>query len=85
MPEKEGHHRYGISMNLRLTQKQVGILSLVEKGYTNKRVSLALGIKLNTVKSHIRRAAERLNVTNRTSATIEAIRQGYLEIGENKN
>ena len=77
--DREGFHRYG-SWDIPLSSRQVEILRLVREGHTNKLIGYILDIKENTVKSHIRRAAERLDARDRTSAVIKAIRQGYMEV-----
>jgi DNA-binding NarL/FixJ family response regulator len=53
-----------------LSPRQVEVLRLVARGLTNKEVSQVLGIAPGTVKSHIVRIYEILDVTNRTEAAM---------------
>lgn len=75
----EGSHKYQ-SLDHEPTQRQLEILSLVKEGYANKQIGIVFGISESTVKNHVRRVMERLGATDRTSAVIQAIRQGFLSL-----
>ena len=60
------------------TLRELEILTLVREGYNNREIGSILHLKENTVKNHVREATMRLRATDRTSAVIKAIRQGYL-------
>ena len=53
-----------------LTPRQEEVLRLLAKGLTNKDIARVLGIAEGTVKSHVLRLYEVLEVTNRTEAAM---------------
>ena len=55
-----------------LTMRERQILSLVEQGLSNKEIARALGIELATVKNHVHRVLEKLNVSRRGQAAARA-------------
>lgn len=61
-----------------LTARQTSIINFVAKGYTNKEIGTILGISKHTVKAQLDRAFDRLHVTNRTEAVLEALKNGIL-------
>lgn len=62
-----------------LTERELEVLGLVAKGYSNKKVSETLFISTNTVKTHLLQVYEKLGVENRTQAAVRAARAGMLE------
>ena len=46
-----------------LTPKEIKILELVEKGYTNKEIAIRLGNSLRTIHSHRYNICVKLNIT----------------------
>jgi two-component system nitrate/nitrite response regulator NarL len=52
-----------------LTRREVEILRLVSKGLSNKEISAALCIHVPTVKNHVHRIFEKLDVRTRAEAT----------------
>ncbi len=59
-----------------LSPRERDILRLVAKGYTNAEIARALVISENTVKTHLRRIMEKLNVQNRAQLAAIAARAG---------
>ncbi len=53
-----------------LSPRQAEVLRLLARGLTNKEISRVLGIAPGTVKSHVVRIYEALDVTNRTEAAM---------------
>jgi len=51
-----------------LTSRQIKILKLLEAGHSNKEIARTLRIEVATVKNHVHRILERLNVANRGQA-----------------
>ena len=51
-----------------ISQREREILGLIAAGYSNQTIADNLFITLNTVKSHLRRIYEKLDVSNRTQA-----------------
>ncbi len=76
------HHETGIvhtpSLIEPLTDRELDILQLVGKGYTNKEIAETLIIALGTVKSHIHHIYSKFDVKNRTTAIRKAQQLGLL-------
>ncbi|MEO8335164.1 MAG: response regulator transcription factor [bacterium] len=54
--------------SLPLTRREREVLSLVERGMSNKEIAVQLGISLTTVKNHVHRILEKLHVSRRGAA-----------------
>lgn len=65
-----GHHT--------LTGREEEILKLVGKGLSNKAVAQELMISEGTVKVHVSKILNKLNVKSRTKATLRAIQMGLI-------
>jgi DNA-binding NarL/FixJ family response regulator len=63
-----------------LSTREAEILRLVSAGKTNDQIAEALFIEVNTVRTHLRRIYQKLNVHDRTSAVVTASRNGYIEL-----
>lgn len=61
-----------------LTERETAVLGLVVRGLPNKTIGRDLGISVGTVKSHLKAAYAKLEVTSRTQAIAEAQRRGLL-------
>ncbi len=73
-PHKEDFHRNDLAIkNLGLSDRELEVLNEVCKGYSNKRIAEELFISINTVKTHLKKAFEKLEVSNRISA-VEKLR-----------
>lgn len=51
-----------------LTRREIEILELIAKGYSNRRIAEHLVVTLETVNSHVKSILRKLNVQNRTGA-----------------
>jgi two-component system NarL family response regulator len=65
----------------RLSAREIAVLELVARGLTNKEVQVALSIAEGTLKHHLKRIFEKLDVTDRTEATLVAVQQGIIRLG----
>jgi len=65
-----------------ITPRELEILTLVTRGNANKEIAATLGIAEDTVKQHVSRILQKLNVNDRAQATAEAIRRGILRMPE---
>ena len=63
-----------------LSQRELDVLRLLGEGLSNEEISTALYISKGTVKQHVHRIFQKLNVTNRTSALREARRRNLLPV-----
>ena len=63
----------------RLTERELEILNVIAKGYSNKEVARLLNISMQTVPVHIRNIYKKLQARNRSEATYEARRLGLIK------
>ena len=56
-----------------LTSRELEVLRLVVQGCSNREISLALHLGINTVKTHLAQVFEKLGVRDRTQAAVQAI------------
>lgn len=61
-----------------LTEREIEVLRLVAKGYSNKDIAVHLFISQKTVKNHMTNILHKLEITDRTQAAIWAIRHGLI-------
>ncbi len=61
-----------------LSGREIQVLRMLERGYSNKLIGERLFISENTVKVHLRNVNSKLAVGNRTQAVSEARRLGLL-------
>jgi DNA-binding NarL/FixJ family response regulator len=64
--------------NNALTLRQLEVVSMLARGYSNKEIARELQLAERTVKAHVTAVLEALNVKNRTQAVIAAQQQGLL-------
>jgi two-component system response regulator DegU len=63
-----------------LTDRELQILALVAEGCSNRLIGLELGISEQTVKNHLAKVLQRLNVPDRTAAVVLSLRNGWLDL-----
>jgi LuxR family maltose regulon positive regulatory protein len=61
-----------------LSERELEVLNLVTKGYTNREIATELIVEVSTVKTHINRIYSKLGVNNRTQAVIRAQEMGLV-------
>ena len=61
---------------LRLTQRQIAVLSRIRLGWSNKEIARDLAISDNTVRIHVAAILQTLGVKNRSEAIIVANQLG---------
>ena len=61
-----------------LTRRERQVLALVSQGLANKQVARQLGIKEKTVKAHLTRIYQQLDVSDRTQAALWAERHNFV-------
>jgi DNA-binding NarL/FixJ family response regulator len=62
--------------DVELTDRERDVLALIAEGRANKVIARRLGISEKTVKNHVTRILQALDVTDRTQAALWAQRQG---------
>jgi len=67
-----------------LTSRETAVLEQMAKGKSSKQIAHALQISPQTVKNHISHIFSKLDVTDRTSAVLLALRRGWIRDGHEK-
>jgi two-component system, NarL family, response regulator LiaR len=62
-----------------LTDREIGILQLIVRGYSNAEIADALFLTVGTIKTHVRHILTKLCVDDRTHAAVLALRAGIIE------
>ncbi len=62
-----------------LTGREVDVLKLVAQGLSNQRTATRLGLKEDTIKSHMKTILSKLGARDRTHAVTIALRRGFWE------
>lgn len=57
---------------LQISDRELEVLELVAKGYSNKEIANNLFVSVNTVKTHLQKVYEKLEVNRRTQAVEKA-------------
>lgn len=64
---------------LSLTEREIDVLHLIARGYSNSEISKELCISMNTVKTHIRNIFHKLEVEDRTQAAMKAVKKEIIK------
>lgn len=62
----------------KLTQREIDVLCLLAEGLQHEEIGRRLGISSETVRTHLRKACDRLGATTRTQAVATALRLGLI-------
>lgn len=62
-----------------LTDREIQILTLTGKGFTNKAIGVQLGISDRTVQNHLANIFQKLNAESRTEAVMRAVSLGLIK------
>lgn len=62
-----------------LTDRELEVLTLAGKGFTNKAIGLQLGISDRTVQGHLAKTYSKLQANSRTEAVMRAVSLGLIE------
>lgn len=79
MPHQRRHNLATPAPLVSLTRREREIIQLLAQGFSNKTIAGLLFLSSRTVQSHLYNIYRKLNVRNRTSATVCAIRYGIVE------
>ncbi len=63
-----------------LSPRELEILEMLSRGFTNKEIARAFGISRYTVRNHINNINQKLDVCDRTEAASVAIQQGIISV-----
>jgi DNA-binding NarL/FixJ family response regulator len=61
-----------------LTERELEVLILAGKGYTNKAIGVQLGISDRTVQGHLAKTYHKLDASSRTEAVMKAVALGLI-------
>jgi DNA-binding NarL/FixJ family response regulator len=61
-----------------MTDREIEVLTLAAKGYTNKAIGVQLGISDRTVQGHLARIFAKLQANSRTEAVMRAVSLGLI-------
>lgn len=61
-----------------LTRRELAVISLAAKGYTNKAIAVQLGISDRTVQGHLAHIFDKLQASSRTEAVMQALSLGLI-------
>jgi DNA-binding NarL/FixJ family response regulator len=64
-----------------LTPRELEVLELMAKGFSNREIGGVLGRAEGTVKIHVKSILEKLDADDRTEAVMTAIQRGFIRVG----
>ncbi len=67
-----------------LTEREMDVLRLVAHGLANEEIAKTLFISERTVRTHVSNILRKLHLANRTQATLYALREGLVNLGNKK-
>jgi two-component system response regulator DegU len=62
----------------RLTPRELEVLQLIANGLSNKEIGARLSVSVATVKTHLEHILQKLQVSDRTQAAVQAVTRGLL-------
>ena len=65
----------GAAVRARLTQRELSVLKIASDGRTADEIASVLGLGMETVRSHLKKARTKLGARNSAHAVAEAMRQ----------
>jgi len=65
-----------------LTEREVEVLKLVARGFSNEEIAARLYISERTARTHVSNILTKLHLANRTQATLYALREGLARLDE---
>ena len=71
-------HSLNQSLYEELTERELEVVALAGKGYTNKAIGVQLGISGRTVQGHLAKTYVKLNASSRTEAVMKAVSLGLI-------
>ncbi len=63
-----------------LTKREMDVMKLISKGFTNRAISEELVISERTVKNHVSSILKKLSVNDRTQALIKCLKKGIVKL-----
>lgn len=63
-----------------LTARELEVLHLMARGYSNQQIANSISVSVETVRSHVKNILEKLGQPNRTCAVLYALRSGLVSM-----
>lgn len=63
-----------------ITRRELDVLQLLARGYSNKEIAIQLAISEHTVKSHVTNILSKLEARDRAEAVAKAIQKGVIQV-----
>lgn len=63
-----------------LTEREIAVLELMVKGYTNPEIAKEMTVSLSTIKAHVSKIYVKLSASNRVEAILSAIKTNLVNI-----
>jgi two-component system NarL family response regulator len=63
-----------------LSTRELSVLELLARGLSNKEIQAALSLPEGTLKNHLKRVFEKLDVSDRTQAVLVALKKGVVRL-----
>jgi DNA-binding NarL/FixJ family response regulator len=83
---RQGHRLSGEDEPFRtLSERETEILMLVTRGLSNKEIAYELGISHQTVKNHMTKILQKLELLDRTQAAVYALSRGWVRLREQQD
>lgn len=74
----ESEEKREISRYIPLSERELGVVSLIGRGYGNDAIARTLGISPQTVKNHVTRIIRVLGVSDRASAAVYCVERQWI-------
>jgi NarL family two-component system response regulator LiaR len=68
-----------------LTERELEVLKLVAKGYSNEEIAESLVVSERTARGHVSSILSKLHLANRTQAALYALREGLATLNNDSN
>ena len=63
-----------------LTEREIAVMVLLARGFSNQEIADALVISERTVRTHVSNILSKLHLTNRTQAALFALKEGLAKL-----
>lgn len=63
-----------------LSPREIEVLTMIAMGLKNQAIAVRLGIVRRTVEQHVTSILGKLEVSDRTSAVLKALREGWINL-----
>ena len=68
-----------------LSEREIQILEMIAVGATNKKIAKELFVSIRTIEAHVHNIFQKLDVSSRTEAVTQAIRDGQIKSPKSKS